>query len=290
MGVLTGVYRAFCESHDATVDETALESRLGQLCARGRAAHPSFGVADAEFVKHLATSGAPVLDVSDEVHAEDLYLACACLAGNSAALSQLRAESRSTLARYLARIRGAQGLFEEVEQQLWNGALVGTGEGPKLASYSGRGPLASWIGISAQRIALMILRHERVEARAREEAAAQDRLVADDPELAAVKERFRAQFQTALEAGLGTLDDRAKRVFQLHLVDGLPLLRIAQVYSVHHETVRRWIASARGQVIEHAKRQLRESLPVSSGEFDSIARLLLSQLDLNISLILSERP
>src|SRR5262249_6008490 len=148
---------------------------------------------------------APVLDVLSPLHAEDLYLACACLAGNSTALSKLRGESRSILARYLGRIDGVGAIFDDVEQHLWDGALMGTGEGPKLRTYAGRGPLGAWIGVSGQRIAITMMRHERVEVRARQEAAAHRDLVGDDPELGAIKYRFREQFQDALEAALSTL-------------------------------------------------------------------------------------
>jgi RNA polymerase sigma-70 factor (ECF subfamily) len=290
VGRLADIYRAAAaESGPLGVDEAAVESRLVELCARGRAAHPSFGVADADFVTHLARCGAPVLDVLSALHAEDLYLACACLSGNAAALVALQAESRRVLARYLKKIHGGAAIFEEVEQQLWNAVLVGAGEGPKLAGYAGRGPLGSWIGVSAQRIALMMLRHERVEVRARKEAAAQQRVVTDDPEMAAVKDRYRDEFQAALEAALGGLDDRDMTLYRMHFVDGIGTAEIGVVYSVSAMTVRRWLAAARGRIVEGAKRHLRAHLHVSSGEFDSIVGLLMSQVDLNLSQILNKQ-
>jgi hypothetical protein len=76
----------------------------------------------------------------------------------------------------------------------------------------------------------------------------------------------------------------------MHLVDGLTLERIAKVYGVTHPTIMRWLEHARQRVLDEAKRRLREVLPVSSTEFDSIARLLISQLDLDISLALSKVP
>jgi RNA polymerase sigma-70 factor (ECF subfamily) len=287
---LAVIYRAALDvDADVAVEDAALEQRLRELCARARAAHPTLGVSDEAFVTHLARCEAPVLDVLRSVHVEDLYFACACLAGNTAALARLRADSRPVLARHLARIRGAKAIFDEVEQQLWNGAFVGGVEGPKLASYTGRGALGSWVGVSGQRIALMILRHERVEARARQEAAAQRDLIGDDPELGAIKERFRRQFQESLEAALAALDDRDKTLYRMHLVDGLSLVHIAKVYGVHHTTVVRWVAAARERIVDEAKRHLRATLPVSSGEFASIARMLLSQLELDISQMLKQR-
>ena len=46
------------------------------------------------------------------------------------------------------------------------------------------------------------------------------------------------------------------------------------------------MASARAAIVEEAQRLLRQELDVSAEEFDSLARLLASQLDLNISLVL----
>jgi RNA polymerase sigma-70 factor (ECF subfamily) len=286
VGGLADIYLGAAER--AACDVDALECRLGELCARGRAGHPSVRLTDEDFAAHLARCGAPVLDVLSPLHTEDLYLACACLVGNAAALARLRSDSRAVVARYLGQVRGAAAIFEEVEQQLWNAVLVGTGDGPKLASFAGRGPLGSWIGVSAQRIALMILRHERVEARVRREAAAQHNLVADDPEMVAIKDRYRPQFQAALEIALGALDERETTLYRMYLVDGVGTAEIAVIYGVHAMTIRRWLAAARERVVEEAKRQLRANLPVSSGEFDSIARLLMSQLDLDISLVLSK--
>jgi RNA polymerase sigma-70 factor, ECF subfamily len=288
VGKLAEIYRAATGRDSTEGDEKALEQRLGELCQRGRDAHPSLGLADEIFVAHLARCEAPVIDVLSPLHAEDIYLACACLAGIPMAIAQLRADSRPVLARYLARIHGVKAIFEEVEQRLWDMVLVGSGDGPKLASYRGRGALGSWIGVSGQRIALMLLRHERIEARARHETAAQHGVVGDDPELGVIRENFRRQFEEALEAALSTLDDREKTLYRMHLVDGLPLVHIGNVYGVNHSTISRWLAAAREQVLDAAKSHLKASLSVSSGEFDSIARMLLSQLDLDISAILSK--
>jgi len=55
------------------------------------------------------------------------------------------------------------------------------------------------------------------------------------------------------------------------------------MYGVVRSTATRWLASAREAVIDEAKRILRDDLKLPAGEFESIARLLASQLDLNIS-------
>jgi RNA polymerase sigma-70 factor (ECF subfamily) len=288
VGRLVSVYQA--AGGGAEAEEAGLEQRLADLCARGRAAHPALGLDDEVFVAHLARSGAAVDDVFSTLHAEDLYLARACLARNGAAIAQLREAYRPVIARYLKRVGHSASIVEEVEQQLWDAVFVGGDAGPKLASYAGRGPLGGWLGISAQRIALMTLRHEQAENRARNEVAARGRLVAEDPQLAAIKQRYRAQFQDAVDAAIATLDDRDKTLYRMHLVDGLTLESIAKVYGVTHPTIMRWLDRARLRLLDEAKRRLREALAVSSNEFDSIARLLISQLELDISLALAKAP
>lgn len=261
--------------------EASWEEGLAERYARGRAEHPSFDVDAVAFVRHLALCGAPVAHELTLVHAADLYLACACLAANEAALATLRAATRPVLARYLSRIQGSQEIIDEIEQRLWDAVLLGSP--PKLASYAGRGPLGAWLGVSAQRVALMELRHERAERRARNEVALQDRIFAESPELATIKRRFRAEFQRAVLGALETLDDRQRMLYRMHLVDGVKLEALAKIYKVHAVTVGRWLTAAHQQVLDETKRRLREELPLESDEFDSLARMLVSGLDINLS-------
>jgi RNA polymerase sigma-70 factor, ECF subfamily len=123
----------------------------------------------------------------------------------------------------------------------------------------------------------MSLRHELAETRARREIAARTHPAGDDPELTTIKERFRQQFHVAVETALARLDDRGKTIYRMHLIEGHTLEHIARAYGVHHSTVLRWLDTARERVLDEAKRELRATLPVSSAEFDSIARLLSSR-------------
>jgi RNA polymerase sigma-70 factor (ECF subfamily) len=265
-----------------------LEAVIAALCKGGRSSHPALDLDDASFVAHLGRCGAPVAEARSKLYAGDLFLACACLMGNAAAVAQLQAECAPVLGRYLKRVERSAEIREEVEQRLWDELLVGGEKGPKLATYSGRGPLGVWIAISGQRIALMMLRHERAESRARNEAAARSQLADADPEMAAIKEHYRPQFQEAVESAIAALDVRDKNIYRMYLVEGVTLERIAKAYGVTHPTVLRWLDRARRQVLDESKRRLREKLLVSSSDFESIARLLASQLDLNISHVLSK--
>jgi len=279
----------------ATPDADTLERALGLLCARGHAAHPDLAIDDVVFAAHLGRCGAPVeaAPAADgrDVHAEDLFLCCAGMLGDEAAVRTLRASHRPVIAGYLRNVDVSPAFVDEVEQRLWDSALVGSADAPgKLASYSGKGPLAGWVGVAAQRIALMIRRHEGAEGRAADAAAAAARLVTGDAELAFIKGHLRGPFQRAVSEALRALDDRQRMVYRLHIVDGLTLERIAKTYGVSPSTVSRWMASARESVVTEAQRLLRDELRASADDYESMSRLLVSQLDLSVSRLLRKLP
>lgn len=265
-----------------------LEAVLAGLLARGAAAHLELSLDGALFATHLGRCGAPVEVASPaSIHAEDLFLAAAALFGDAKAVATLRRAHRPVLAGYLRHIDVSPAFFDEVEQRLWDASLVGAaGAAPKLASYSGQGALAGWVGIAAQRIALMLRRHEAAEERAADGVAAEAQVLAADPELAFIKGKLPDQFQGALGRGLAALDDRARMIYRLHLIDGLTVEAIGKIYGVTHSTVSRWLARARDSVIREAQRVLRDEMRLSPAEFQSVAALVVSQIDLSVSRLL----
>lgn len=271
-------------SSDAEIgDRDAIDAALAALCGRGRAMHPQLAVDDLVFAAHLGRCGA---EVGADTHAEDLYLCCAALLGDEAAVRMLRENHRAVLAGYLRPLDPSSDLLDEVEQRLWDTALLGSNGAPaKLASYSGRGPLAAWLGVAGQRIALMMRRSEAAAKRALDNVALQSDRALADPELAFLKENLRAPFQRAIIDALKTLDDRQRMIYSLHVLDGLTVERIGAMYGVSHSTVSRWMASARAAVLAEARRLLRDEMDIPADEFDSLARLLSSQLDLSVSAV-----
>lgn len=287
-GSLTELYRA---AGGVTPDSGAqpFEQTVAEMYARAQSAHPDIAVRIEDFVAHLARCGASVSADMSHSNVEDLYLACAALAGSPIASQLIREICAPAIERSLRRISKTHSIAEDVAQRLWDTLFVGAGDGPTLAAYAGRGPVASWVAVSALRMALMTLRHERAEIRARQEAAVQHRLVTSDPEMAAIKDRYREQFQRAVEGAFEALDARDKMIYSMHFVDGLTLERIGAAYGVHHTTVIRWLRGARQKVIEGSKERLRETVPLDSGEFESLARLMISQIDLDPSRMLMRR-
>jgi RNA polymerase sigma-70 factor (ECF subfamily) len=268
-------------------DAPELERTLEALVSRGRAAHPDLSLDAVAFAAHLGACGASVGSDGVAVHAEDLYLACAALRGDGAAVAELRRAHRPVLAGYLRHLNPSRAFVDEVEQRLWDGLLVGSGGAPpKLALYSGQGALAGWVGIAGQRIALTMQRHEQAEDRAIGRVAADADLLAQDPELDFIKGELRTPFRKAISMALDALDDRERMIYRMHIVDGLTVESIGRVYGVSHTTVSRWLAKARDTIIAEARRLLREEMHLSPEEFDSVAELVASQLDLSVSRLL----
>ncbi len=297
---------ATSEDHGAA--RAALEATLIELAARGAVAHLDLRFESVLFATHLGRCAAPVDTLpASEIRAEDLFLVAAALFGDCVAEAKLRRIHRPVLAGCLRQLEVSTATLEEIERRLWDAALVGDDGGPpRLAGYSGRGALATWVGIAAQRIALKMRRQGTTPVAPREAAApeasrdasaeagkraldsatAQSDALAADPELALIKGRVGGEFQGALTRALGILEDRERMIYRLHLVDGMAIEMLAKVYRVSHATITRWLVKARDSVIRETQRLLREEMKLSPAEFESVTALVVSQLDLRVSRIL----
>lgn len=272
--------------------ETVLEERLAGLLARGRAAHPDLAVDDLAFVRRLARCVAGDGDGTarplQQLHVEDLYLACACAAGASRAAARFEERCGPRLKAVLASTVKSPDLRAEIRQRVLDMLLVGTAEaGPKVADYGGQGPLDSWTAVVAHRQLARLVRTDASEQRAREGAAMEAAL--DDgvpPEVAFAKQRYRAAFERAMAEALTTLEERDRLLLRLHLVSQISVENIGKMYNVAQATASRWLASARDRVQTQVIRLLRERLHASPDEIASLAGVVASQIDLSISRLL----
>jgi RNA polymerase sigma-70 factor (ECF subfamily) len=273
--------------------DPALEAELSAACARGRSAFGQIELDDRAFARHLARalkiSAANPSSIS-VLAVEDLYLTCACLAGSEGAVAAFNARHGATVRGAIARIvRGTDA--GEIEQQLLNDLLVGSAaSGPKIGSYAGKAPLDRWLGVSAQRAALMWLRENRTEARARDGAAAEPGASGNThPEMAFLKERYRSDFERALKEALERLPERERTLLRLHIVNGVSVEKIGKMFAVSQPTASRWLAAARVALLDDIKATLGNRLGASSGELASLAGMVASRLDLSLSMLLKAR-
>ena len=274
----------------------AVDLQRGELAAavaRGRAAFPDLAVDDDTFVARLIavlTPEAPTGASLAALEIEDLYLACACGAQATGAAAAFTARHGATIRGAIVRIvRG--GDAGEIEQQFVDALLVGSAlAAAKITGYAGKAPLDRWVGVAAQRAALMWLRSNRAEARALQGAAAEpDARGALGPESVYAKERYRTAFEDALREALARVPDRERVLLRLHLVNGVTVDKIGKMFDVSQATASRWLAAARETVLDDVKATLGKRLGTTPEELASIAGLVASRLDLSLSLLLKTR-
>ena len=209
----------------------------------------------------------------------ELVLTCGCARGDAAALAAFDARfmpfARQAAARY-----GDAAFTDEVCQLVRRRLLVAEGgEPPRIAEYRGRGELAGFVRAVAVRLALRALD----PAARKVHALGDDALVdvpapADDPELAAMKLRYRGDFKQAFAEAVAALDDVTRTVLRLYYLDGLGLAELGRLHGWSVPTASRRLAAARTAVAEGTRQRLSERLELSPTELESLLRLIDSQL------------
>jgi RNA polymerase sigma-70 factor (ECF subfamily) len=279
-GTLSMVFQA--AGGPATPEGMDLEAALSDFVARARAGAPDVTLDDERLVRHLAArldADEPLAEQLARLHAGDLYLCCACLDGDAAALARFDQLHVQPMGPVIARVDGAGDLVAEVTQRLRERLLAGAA--PRLAQYNGRGPLAGWVRTAALRLALNV-REQVGTRRAVERSAGSDVVAALDPELEIMKRTYKEDVEAALKAALQELGPEPRQLLRLHFMDGVTLEQIARVHGVNRSTISRRVSAARAELL-HKTRQALAALQLSDDSLDSLLRLVESQLDMSLS-------
>jgi RNA polymerase sigma-70 factor, ECF subfamily len=222
-------------------------------------------------------------------HVDAVYVCAASERGDDAACRAIEERYFGALRPAIARVDGRKDFIDEVLQLLR--VHLFSGESPKIASYTGRGPLDRWLRTAAMRIAF---RQKRSLAR-------MSASFADSPDPAAAPtfvsrrdegdQPFRAiyarAFERALEEAFRELESRDRAVLRLHFAEGMNIDEIGRVYGVHRATVARWIAGYREQMAGAVRGRLEAQFgQLAQDEFDSLFGLVYGQLDLSVTALL----
>jgi RNA polymerase sigma-70 factor (ECF subfamily) len=211
-------------------------------------------------------------ETPNPAHLSDLYLACACLRGDGRAWRELDRAFLRMVPGYVARIDRSAEFGEEIRQRLAEKLLHGEA---KLASYSGRGPLAGWLRVAAVREALNAKRGITA-------CELDDKLVlvhdGDDPEIQLLKRKYAREFGDAFKEVLASLDADQRNVLRLHYVEGLTLEDVGKAYKVSRATAARWIADAKRILAERTYGALSARLGEDEPGPRSLISLVRSQL------------
>ncbi len=270
----------------------ALESLLRRLVGEARAAWPTATLGAEAFVKLLAERASRAGAASLEgLHATDLFLAGACAAGDAAAIAALEQALLAPLPAALARSGVAKDVADEAVQALRERLLVARhGALPKIAEYDGRGPLAGFLRVAAVRAASNARRDESNRATLARASGAGPSLVAVDPELQLVQQRYGAVFKQALADAFAVLSEEERNTLRLYFQEGLNLEGIGRVLGLSRATVGRRMVSGREKVLEETLRLLGERIQASPAELRSLLGAVRSKLDVSLGALLGKRP
>jgi RNA polymerase sigma-70 factor (ECF subfamily) len=266
---------------------------IEELWREARAAWPAVDVALEPYTAFVEKHLAPLTDpdqVLPTLFGPDLYLACACAAGDPGALRLFEDQVLPQADAALRRVDASPTFADEVRQILRQKLFVGDGESaPKIGDYAGRGPLATWVRVAAVRTALNLRGSGRREMPMSASQVAALAPAVDDPGLKYLKGRFADEFETSLAHACGQLSERDRTILRLRYADDLNIDQIGALYGVHRATVARWIGRIRDEVYEGTRKDLIGRLKLDDSDFESLLRLAQSQIDVSLSAVLTSQ-
>jgi RNA polymerase sigma-70 factor (ECF subfamily) len=249
---------------------------------RGRIAWPQVVLDRRRFAARLAES-------DDARHVEDLYLATACAANLPAALAAFERSFLVDVPLFIARIDSSPQVAADLQQALREHLLVApAGQRPRIAEYSGRGPLRGWLRVTAVRKLHHLRRTERPTTAL--EAAALDRLTAadPDPERALLEARHRRDFEHALRVAMQALTSLDRALLRLHVVDGRSIDELCLMQGVHRATVARRLQRLKRRIFDDAIELVGLRLGIDADETESLLAAVGSHIDVSLSPLYEE--
>ncbi|HSA20158.1 MAG TPA: transcriptional regulator [Myxococcota bacterium] len=240
----------------------------------------------ADFVaERLASPDCPDEELAS-LRLSDLYLACGCLRHDPAALSALEQRVFPRVEAAVRRLGSSTVAPQDVSQRLYEKLLLPGPDGRlKLANYAGRGDLLGWLCIVAIREARALTGRAGREVASEEELL--ERLDAPaDPELGYLKQHYLEEFRAAFGEALAALEAKERNILRFRLVHDMSIDDLGALYHVHRATCARWVQRIEHRLFQLTREALRRRLTLSEGEFDSVIRLLQSQLYVSVVALL----
>ena len=271
---------ATAAGHDAAAMDPSIGDALARACEQARRRWPAVELDELRYAALLgaAASGASV--GLDGLHTDDLWLAGACIAGDRVAIASFEREYIATIPAMVSRVALSPDLVGELEQRLRARLLVSTPARPAaLTRYAGRGSLAGWLKVVAIREAMVLAERSPWSIEDGVES-----LVAPghDPEFDHMRARYGEAFRAAFNTALAGLTARDRELLRSQLVERLGIDQLAELYGVHRSTAARWLVAIRERLAAGTREALVTSLAITPAEYDSILRLVRSQLDITL--------
>ncbi len=251
-----------------------------------RSAWPRVALADDVFVRYLAErlprDQDPCVGLA-AIHASDLYLACGCTVADPAALAAFEQSFTANVPGFIGRADVLPEFTDEVKQLVRERLFVAEGGLlPRIAGYTGRGPLGAWVRTAVARVAVNLRKSLKSGVSVVHDALDDVPATMRDPELAYLETHYREEFAAAFKSAVARLEARDRAVLALVFVNGADTEGIGVLYGVSSRTVRRWVEGAREQILAETLSQLGKKLGLSTEELERVIGLVQSRLDVSI--------
>lgn len=213
----------------------------------------------------------------------DLFLALALSHRDAGAIEQFELVIAPHVRGLLRRRNVAADLVDDHLQSLRVQLFLGPT--PSILSYAGRGPLRSWVSVTAIRDAMKVWRTWDRQAELDlhiQDGLRADTVVDDDMMKAAYRETFRKAFANAIEE----LSPRERTLLRLNGLDGLSIDELGAFYQVHRSTIARRLDRARAKVRRSTRLQMAAEFAQHGDDVDAIFGMIESQLDASIHRVL----
>jgi RNA polymerase sigma-70 factor, ECF subfamily len=263
-----------------------IEEQLAQLCGEAKATWPDVSVEGAAvveaFVAKLSGEEPPAIT---SANVAELYLAIACARGDAVAIAIFDRDYLSVVPQALAGMRLPAATVEDVRSIVRDKLLLADGDRPpRILDYAGRGRLRGLIQVSASRAAIDRIRHEQREA---ELPADAQLAAAGNLELSLIKAQYREAFVAGFTTAVAKLPRRDRNLLRLHVLGGVTLEQLAQMYGVHRATVVRWLAAARAALFDATRDHVAAKLGAPDEELDQMFDLVRSRVELSVERLLA---
>jgi RNA polymerase sigma-70 factor (ECF subfamily) len=255
--------------------------RARRFFERGRARWPALPLDFGAFTASVSGHIDKLAGITDEeVHAEDLFLAAACLSRVEGAADALDAFAWPQLSRQLFRLERDNERMDELRQTLLVMLLVPAADGkpPRLVEYAGRGPLLVWLRMTASRLSLMARRERNRETSLSDSYAQKAVGESKDIELSFIRGRYEKDFVAALREAVAGLTADQRLLLQFRYRDELTSDQIAVVLKTSRVTAHRRVVAAREALGERLRGTLQSRLALSDSGLVHLMGLLSSRL------------
>lgn len=205
----------------------------------------------------------------------DVYLSCACAAGDEQAWRHFEATYIGPMRAAAARICPEPAAQDEVLQRVRHKLAVGPS--PGLLKYTGKGSLLSWLRAVTRRAALDVRRElGRVGEPPRREPSDSLR---SSMESRFDRSRYLPAFERSLANAFKQLAVRDRNLLRMHYANGVGIDALGQAYGVHRATAARWIERIRQSILAAVRADLTTGGDaLSQDEFAEVVRLMRGRL------------